>query len=73
MKFRKGFGLAEPQLAKARDYWLDVPGTCEVGAKAKLSLRQHQQLTALAAQKKCSVETLVGEAMTESVAALLKK
>ena len=69
----KGFGLAEPQLAKARDYWLDVPGTCEVGAKAKLSLRQHQQLTALAAQKKCSVETLVGEAMTESVAALLKK
>ena len=69
----KGFGLAEPQLAKAREYWLDIPGTCEIGAKAKLSLRQHQQLTALAAQKKCSVETLVGEAMTESVAALLKK
>lgn len=69
----KGFGLAEPQLAKAREHWLDVPGTCEVGAKAKLSLRQHQQLTALAARKKCSVETLVGEAMTESVAALLRK
>lgn len=69
----KGFGLAEPQLVKAREHWLDIPGTCEVGAKAKLSHRQYQQLKALAAQKKCSVESLVGEAMTESVAALLKK
>ena len=69
----KGFGLGEPQLAKAREHWLDIPGTCEVGAKAKLSQRQYQQLKALAVQKKCSVESLVGEAMTQGVTALLKK
>ncbi len=69
----KGFGLAEPQLAKARDHWLDIPGTCEVGAKLKLTQRQMQQLTALAAQKKCSVDSLVSEALTQSVETLLKK
>lgn len=69
----QGFGLGEPQLAKARAYWLDIPGTCELAAKAKLSLRQYQQLSALAAQKKCSVDSLVGDAMTQSVEALLKK
>jgi lysophospholipase L1-like esterase len=69
----QGFGLGEPQLAKARAYWLDIPGTCELAAKAKLSLRQYQQLSALAAQKKCSVDSLVGDAKTQSVEALLKK
>jgi len=69
----QGFGLEAPQLAKAREYWLDLPGTCELAAQAKLSQRQMQQLSALAAQKKCSVDSLVGDAMTQSVAALLKK
>ena len=69
----QGFGLAAPQLAKASAYWLDLPGTCELAAQAKLSQRQYQQLSALAAQKKCSVDTLVGTALTQSVAALVKK
>jgi lysophospholipase L1-like esterase len=69
----KSFGLGATQLAKTREYWLDLPGTCELAAKAKLSQRQYQQLSTLAAQKKCSIDSLVGEAMTQSVAALLKK
>ncbi len=69
----RGFGLGETQLAKTREYWLDLPGTCELAAKAKLTQRQYQQLSALAAQKKCSVDSLVGEALNQSVAVLLKK
>ncbi|NQW47824.1 MAG: SGNH/GDSL hydrolase family protein [Planctomycetes bacterium] len=68
----KSFGLSDAELQTANDAWLNAPHTCEVAGKAKLTLRQYEQLRQLAAQRGTSVGTLVQEETSKAIAALLK-
>lgn len=62
----KAFGLSEAELTKANELWLNAPDTCEVAGKAKISLRQYEQLRQMAAKKGSSVGSLI-EGETEKV------
>jgi hypothetical protein len=69
----KGFGLSEEQLKKAQDKWLDMPNSMEVVGKARVSIRQYQQLNAYAAQQKRSLADMLNEAVSKSVESMLKQ
>jgi lysophospholipase L1-like esterase len=58
----RAFGLSEGQLAKAGEFWLDMPGAVELKpalqGSVKLTLRQQQRLEAVAAKHKLTVAQL---------------
>ena len=68
----KGFGLDAAQVAKAKDAWLDIPGTVSVSTKAALTFRQSNALTEVAAKRKMSVDALVNEQLGKVIESLLK-
>jgi lysophospholipase L1-like esterase len=68
----KGFGLNAAELAKAKESWLDIPGTVSVSTKAALTFRQSKQLTEAAAKRKMSVDALVNEQLGKVIDGLLK-
>lgn len=68
----KAFGLSDAELTKADDFWLNASDTCEVAGKAKISLRQYEQLRQMAAQKGTSVGSLIQEETDKAVDALLQ-
>ncbi len=68
----KGFGLDAAQVAKAKDAWLDIPGTVSVSTKAALTFRQSNALTEVAAKRKMSVDALVNEQLGKVIEGLLK-
>jgi hypothetical protein len=68
----QGFGLNAAELEKARNAWLDIPGTVRVSATQNLTQRQAQQLDKLAAQRNVSVESLVNEQFGKTVQSLLE-
>lgn len=68
----KGFGLNEEQLKKAQEKWLDIPNSIEVGGKLKLTLRQHQKLSAAAAQQNRPLQDILNEAVGKAVESMLK-
>ncbi len=57
----KSFGMSAEQLEKARQSWLDLPGICEVSFKGGLTLRQYEQLDAMAAKQNRPTSVLIGE------------
>jgi lysophospholipase L1-like esterase len=69
----KGFGLSEEQLKKANDKWLDMPEGMEATGKVKVSLRQYQQLNAVAAQQKKPLNEILNEALAKTVEGMLKQ
>jgi lysophospholipase L1-like esterase len=67
----KAFGLSEAQLAKARASWTDK--TCDAGGnRPNITLRQYEQLVALAARQKRPVSALINEAYAKAMADLVK-
>ncbi len=68
----KGFGLNAAELAKAKEAWLDIPGTVSVAPKAALTFRQSKQLSEAAAKRKMSVDALVNEQLGKAIDGLLK-
>jgi lysophospholipase L1-like esterase len=68
----KGFGLDATELSKAKDAWLDIPGTSNVAAKMDLTRRQMQQLEKLAAARKTTVDALIDGEFAKLVATLLE-
>jgi hypothetical protein len=69
----KGFGLSDEQLKKANDKWLDMPEGMDVAGKVKVSLRQYQQLNAVAAQQKRPLADILNEALNKTVESMLKQ
>lgn len=68
----KAFGLSAEQLQKAQAAWLDIPKACEAGGKVQLSIRQWQQLEAVAAEKKLPVGELLNAELAKVVESLTK-
>ncbi len=68
----KGFGLDAAQVAKAKEAWLDIPGTASISTKAALTFRQSKQLAEVAAKRKLSVDALVNEQVGKVIEGLLK-
>ena len=59
-------GLNPAQMQKARDSWLDRTDICET--RASLTLRQYQQLNAMAAKQNRPTPELVGELAAKALA-----
>ena len=55
-----------------RDGWLDLPNTTDLAAKASITLREYNQLKALAAEQKQTVQDLVGQKLSETIKSSLK-
>ncbi len=68
----KAFGLSDEQLKQANDAWLDAK-TAGIQANRSLTLRQYEQLAALAHGQGKSVPELVNEELGKSIEELLKK
>ena len=68
----KGFGLDAAELSKAKEAWLDLPGTSNVAAKMALTRRQMQQLEKLAAARKTTVNALIDSEFSKLVGDFLK-
>ena len=60
-------GLDTAQIQKARDSWLDRTDLCK--AKAALTVRQNEQLAALAAKEKRPASEVLGEMVAKALAA----
>lgn len=69
----RAFGLSESQLQKANGAWLDAPGTAGVGAGLSLTLRQYEQLAALALRQGMSVGEFVNAAFGKTIEDLLSQ
>ena len=67
----KGFGLDAAELSKAKEAWLDLPGTSNVAAKMALTRRQMQQLEKLAAARKTTANALIDGEFAKMVTTLL--
>ena len=67
----KTFGLDAAQIAKAKEVWLDAPGTHQWNAQASLTQRQAQQLEKLAAARGISVDDLLNQEFDKLVRSLL--
>ncbi len=68
----KGFGLDAAELTKAKEGWLDIPGTSNVAAKMNLTRRQMLQLEKLAAARKTTVNALIDGEFAKLVGDVLK-
>ncbi len=68
----KGFGLDAAELSKAKEAWLDLPGTSNVAAKMNLTRRQMLQLEKLAESRNTTVSALIDGEFAETMADLLK-
>jgi lysophospholipase L1-like esterase len=69
----KAFGLNAAQLAKAREAWLDMPGAMPLGFGATVSLRQYEQLHALAARQNLTLDEMLRAEYAKMVDALIKQ
>jgi lysophospholipase L1-like esterase len=67
----KAFGLGPDAISKVQDTWADLPATCELVVRTKVSIRQFNQLKALAEQKKQPLDVLLSEELKKPVDALL--
>ena len=68
----KGSGLDDAERSKAKEAWLDLPGTSNVAAKTGLTRRQMLQLEQLAAARKTTVNELIDSEFAKLVGDLLK-
>ncbi|MCX6904399.1 MAG: SGNH/GDSL hydrolase family protein [Verrucomicrobia bacterium] len=80
----RAFGLDDPQMAKAREAWLDIPGSASarasydagkgksLKASHKITLRQLERLQALASRENQSLDDLLKAAYAGEVKAVLK-
>ena len=68
----KGLGLDAAELPKAKEAWLDLPGTSNLAAKMNLTRRQMQQLEKLAAARKTTVNVLIDGEFAKLVGDFLK-
>lgn len=63
----KAFGLSAESLQKAKAKWLDIPDACEIQVKAKVTIRQYQQLGDKAAAAGQPVSDMLGNELRQKV------
>lgn len=68
----KAFGLGPDQINKAQETWLDLPDTCEIVGRSKLTIRQLRRLQSLAEQKKQPLDVLLSDEFKKTLDELLK-
>ena len=68
----KGFDADDRELTKAKEAWLDIPGTSAVNAKLALTRRQMLELEKLAESRNASVGALVDAEFARVVGGLLE-
>ena len=69
----KAFGFTAPQIAQARDLWLDLPTGMPLNLGTTLSVRQYLQLQILAASQGRTVTDLVNETLVRELRGMLLK
>jgi lysophospholipase L1-like esterase len=67
----KAFGLTDDQMAKVRNYWLDVPNACEVKGAKRVSQRQFIAIQKKAFAEGKTVDAWMQEKMTSIIDGLL--
>jgi len=67
----KAFGLDDVQLRRARESWLDIPQAVEASARVMLTLRQWNQLNAIASSKHKTVADMLNETFNQSVESMI--
>ncbi len=68
----RAFGFSSAQIMKAKEVWVSIPNGVSLSGKHGISLKQYEQLKALASQRNCSVTELVNTAFSETISNLLK-
>jgi hypothetical protein len=63
-------GFTDAEVAQARDFWLDLPGTT-LSPHANISLRQYLQLRAVAAKQGLTPEAMLDQMFNQDVQNLL--
>jgi lysophospholipase L1-like esterase len=63
----KSFGLNDAQLKNAQESWLDIPNAVEADGREMITLRQWNQLNAIAISKHKTVSDLLSEALSHDV------
>jgi lysophospholipase L1-like esterase len=66
----RAFGLDDVQLQKAKEAWLDIPEAVEASARKMITLRQWDQLNAIASSKHKTVADMLNEAFGKTVDAM---
>lgn len=69
----KPLGFPDPQIAQARDLWLDLPNGMDVTLHPAISVRQYLLLRALAASQGRSVDDLINDTLTTELQKMLIK
>jgi lysophospholipase L1-like esterase len=67
----KAFGLSDAQFQKAQQSWLDIPRAIVVNGTAQLTLRQWDQLNAIAAREHKSLGELLNDTFSKAVDTML--
>lgn len=67
----KAFGFTDPQIAQARDIWLDMPGGMDLVPRGSISVRQYLRLRELAAAQGLSVNDLLAQTLEKDVLRML--
>ena len=68
----RAFGLTSEQMLKAREVWLNIPNGVSLSGKQAITLKQYEQLKALADRRKVSVSQLIDAEFSGIVSNLLK-
>ena len=68
----RAFGLAEPQILKAREGWMAIPDAVTLHGQRGVSMGEFEQLKVLADREKRSVDEMVDAAFAAAVSDLLK-
>ena len=68
----RAFGLAGDPMLKAREVWLNIPNGASLSGKQAISLKQYEQLKALADRRKVSVSQLIDSEFSRTVSNLLR-
>lgn len=68
----KAFGLNSEQIEKAHSAWLDIPQAVEAAGKAKITIRQFNQLSALASKQNLTVPQLLDSEVSKKIEELTK-
>jgi lysophospholipase L1-like esterase len=67
----RAFGFTDAQIEQEKAAWVDLPGAMNVAPKGGVSVKDYQQLQALAKSQGKSVDALLSEAWNKDLQALL--
>ena len=63
----RALGLNDEQIAKAEQTWLDIPAACKADARGMLTIRQWDQLNAVAVKQNRPINELLNEVYSKAI------